>query len=179
MTDSSAGQDVPPESPESTRPSAQRGAWAANDGTQVARKADVTKRFVAFLIDGVIAFVLSRIPFLGGILAGLYILLRDGFDYEFMDHRSIGKRLMRLRPIADDGSPITLAVSARRNWPLAVTSLAIILLLVPVLGWLLIPFAWVAGLILLILEAYFTLTDQQGLRWGDRLAGTRVVETDA
>jgi len=179
MSDPSAERGVPPSAPDADPSTVRRQAWAATDGTQVAKKADVTKRFLAFVIDGVIAVVLSRIPFIGGILAGLYILLRDGFDYEFMDHRSIGKRLMRLRPVADDGSPMTLALSARRNWPLAVTSLAVILVLLPILGWILIPFAWVAGLILLVLEGYFALTDDHGLRWGDRLAGTRVIETES
>jgi len=142
------------------------------------KKADLVKRFLAFLIDGVIAAIVSRIPWIGGILAALYILLRDGFDFEFMDHRSLGKRIMRLRPLCDDGSPVTFGVSAARNWPLVVTSLAVVLLLIPILGWLLIPLAWVAGLILLLVEGLLTITDEQGRRWGDRLAGTRVVETD-
>ena len=142
-------------------------------------KADLGKRFLAFLIDGVIAAIVSRIPWIGGILAALYILFRDGFDIEFMDHRSIGKRIMRLRPLTDDGAPVTLRVSAARNWPLVVTSLAVVLLLIPLLGWLLIPLAWVAGLILLLIEGFLTVTDDGGRRWGDRLAGTRVVETDS
>ncbi|MEJ2288494.1 MAG: RDD family protein [Deinococcales bacterium] len=150
-------------------------------GAQVATetaKADLGKRFLALLIDAVIAAIVSRIPWIGGILAALYILFRDGFDVEFMDHRSIGKRIMHLRPLTDDGSPVTLRVSATRNWPLVVTSLAIVLLLIPLLGWILIPLAWVAGLILLLIEGFLTVTDEEGRRWGDRLAGTRVVETD-
>jgi uncharacterized RDD family membrane protein YckC len=143
-----------------------------------AHKADLVKRFLAFLIDGVIAAIVSRIPWIGGILAALYILLRDGFDFEFMDHRSLGKRIMRLRPLCDDGSPVTFGVSAARNWPLVVTSLAVVLVLIPILGWLLIPLAWVGGLILLLVEGFLTITDEQGRRWGDRLAGTRVVETE-
>ncbi len=141
-------------------------------------KADLVKRFLAFLIDAVIAAIVSRIPWIGGILAALYLLFRDGFDYEFMDHRSLGKRIMHLRPLCDDGSPVTFRVSAARNWPLVVTSLAIVLLLIPILGWLLIPLAWVAGLILLLVEGFLTITDKEGRRWGDKLAGTRVVETE-
>ena len=155
----------------------------AGDATPAAAgevpKADLVKRFLAFLIDGVIAAIVSRIPWIGGILAALYILFRDGFDYEFMDHRSLGKRIMRLRPLCDNGSPVTFRVSAARNWPLVVTSLAIVLLLIPILGWLLIPLAWVAGLILLLVEGFLTITDEAGRRWGDRLAGTRVVETES
>ena len=151
----------------------------AGTATGETPKADLVKRFLAFLIDGVIAAIVSRIPWIGGILAALYILFRDGFDYEFMDHRSLGKRIMHLRPLCDDGSPVTFRVSATRNWPLVVTSLAIVLLLIPILGWLLIPLAWVAGLILLLVEGFLTVTDEQGRRWGDRLAGTRVVETES
>ena len=156
-------------------------AMPEQGGAQVAAetaKADLGKRFLAFLIDAVIAAIISRIPWIGGILAALYIPFRDGFDVEFMDHRSIGKRIMRLRPLTDDGSPVTLRVSATRNWPLVVTSLAVVLLLIPLLGWILIPLAWVAGLILLLIEGFLTVTDDGGRRWGDRLAGTRVVETD-
>lgn len=141
-------------------------------------KADLLKRFLAFLIDGVIAAIVSRIPWIGGILAALYILFRDGFDYEFMDHRSLGKRIMHLRPLCDDGSPVTFRVSAARNWPLVITSLAIVLLLIPILGWLLIPLAWVAGVVLLLVEGFLTITNEEGRRWGDKLAGTRVVETE-
>jgi uncharacterized RDD family membrane protein YckC len=53
-----------------------------------------------------------------------YALLRDGLTYDFMDGRSIGKKLMKLRPVRHDGSPMDMATSARRNWPLAFGSLA-------------------------------------------------------
>ncbi|HKI57266.1 MAG TPA: hypothetical protein VKB31_08965 [Trueperaceae bacterium] len=179
MSDPSTGQGVPPAAPEPTPSTARRRSWSATDGTQVARKADVTKRFLAFVIDAVIAAVLSVIPFLGSLLAAAYFLLRDGFDLEFMDHRSIGKRIMRLRPVCDDGSPVTLEVSARRNWPLAVTSLAVFLGFVPALGHVIKPLGMAAGIILMVLEGYFAFTDEHGLRWGDGLAGTRVIETES
>lgn len=142
-------------------------------------KADLGKRFLAFLIDGVIAAIVSRIPALGPILAALYMLFRDGFDIEFMDHRSIGKRILRLRPLRDDGPPVTLGVSAARNWPLIVSWAGLVLVLVPILGWALIPLVWVAGPIIVVVEGVLTITDDGGRRWGDRLAGTRVVETES
>ena len=162
-------------------PVPERGAHegAAGEAPSAAVRADLTKRFLAFLIDAVIAAILSRVPWLGPFLAALYILFRDGFDVEFMDHRSIGKRILRLRPLRDDGAPLTLQASAARNWPLVVTALPLVLWLVPVLGWVLIPLAWVAGLVLLLVEAILTVTDDAGRRWGDRLAGTRVVETES
>lgn len=179
MSNPSAGQGVPPSAPDATPSTGRRQGWTATDGTQVAKKADVSKRFLAFVIDGAIAAVLSVIPFIGSLLAAAYFLLRDGFDYEFMDHRSIGKRVMRLRPVCDDGSPVTLEVSARRNWPLAITSLAIFLGFVPGLGFVIKPLGMAAGIILVVLEGYFTYTDEHGLRWGDGLAGTRVIETES
>lgn len=163
---------------------APEGAAAPAD-TPATAKADLVKRFLALLIDAFVAGVLSRLfalvglVWLGGIVAGLYMLFRDGFDLDFMDHRSLGKRLMRLRPLCDDGSPVTLRVSARRNWTLSVSSLALILVLIPILGWLLIPLVWIAGVVLALIEAYLTYSDPEGRRWGDRFAGTRVVETDA
>ncbi|MEJ2668415.1 MAG: RDD family protein, partial [Deinococcales bacterium] len=156
-----------------------RQTWVATDGTQVAKKADVTRRFLALVIDIVIAAILSVIPYLGNLLAAAYLLLRDGFDFAFMDHRSVGKRLMRLRPVCDDGSPVTLEVSARRNWPLAVMSLALFLGVVPVLGFVIRPLGAAAGIILVVLEGYFAFNDEHGLRWGDGLAGTRIIETES
>lgn len=179
MSDPSAEQGVRPSAPDATPSTGRRQAWAATDGTQVAKKADLTKRFLAFVIDAVIAAILSVIPYLGSLLAAAYFLLRDGFDLEFMDHRSVGKRLMRLRPVCDDGSPVTLEVSARRNWPMAVTSLAAFLGFVPALGYVIRPLGMAAGIILVVLEGYFTYTDEHGLRWGDGMAGTRVIETES
>lgn len=179
MSDPSSHRDPSVEATSDLAPEAPPGGDGATAGVADAPKADLVKRFLAFLIDGVIAAIVSRIPWIGGILAALYILFRDGFDYEFMDHRSLGKRIMRLRPLCDDGSPVTFAVSAARNWTLVVTSLAVVLVLIPILGWLLIPVAWVAGLVLLLVEGFLTITDEGGRRWGDRLAGTHVVETES
>ncbi len=142
-------------------------------------KADTMKRFVAVLIDGVIAAVLTYIPYIGGLLGALYILLRDGFEFEFMDLRSVGKRVMKLRPVRLDGQPMTLGWSARRNWPLVFASLWRLLLFIPILGWLFIPLVLVAGAVLSILEAVLVLTDPEGRRWGDRLANTKVIEVEA
>lgn len=165
--------------PSRARPSKEPRAWAANDGTQVAKKADSARRLVAFAIDGVIAGAVSVIPIAGNLLAGLYLLLRDGFDVAFMDGRSIGKRVMGLRPLCDDGAPMTPETSARRNWPIAVPSLAAFLGLVPVAGSTIKPVGVAAGIVLIILECYLAMSDVTGVRWGDRLAGTRVVDSES
>ncbi len=139
--------------------------------TATTGKADITKRLVAFIIDGILAGILtSVIPILGGLLGGAYMLLRDGFEFDFMRYRSLGKRLMGLRAVPVDGSAMTMATSIRRNWPFAFG----ILMVVPVLGWIL---AAVIAPILGIIEAVLVLTDDQGRRYGDRFANTKVIES--
>lgn len=144
-----------------------------------AAKADLMKRFVAAVIDGAIAVVLSRIPAIGWLLGALYILLRDGFEVSFMDTRSLGKRLMKLRPVRLDGKPMTLAWSLRRNWTLTLASATPVLLLVPILGWLLIPLLAVVGGLLSLVEIVLVVTDPEGRRLGDRFADTKVIEVES
>ena len=142
--------------------------------SQSSGKADLGKRAIAYIIDAVAVAVVSAIPF-GGILGAAYILGRDGFDFEFMDGRSLGKKLMKLRPVRADGGKMDLTTSAMRNWPLALGAL----ISIPVLGWIAAIVLIPASIILGILELILVLTDDEGRRWGDRLAGTKVVEVDA
>ena len=147
-------------------------------------KADVGKRIIAALIDGIpaiiIAFVLGLIPFIGPIVGGLvvaaYWLFRDGLELDFADHRSLGKKLMKLRPVTAGGGPVDLATSAKRNLPLVLYAVGYLFWVVPVLGHLVsIPVFLLGGLVVLI-EAVLVLTDPAGRRWGDKYAGTTVVE---
>lgn len=142
----------------------------------VGGKPDPLTRFLAYLIDAVIVGVVGMVPIIGGLVGIAYVLVRDGLDYDFMDRRSIGKKVMKLRPIRVDGLPMDVNTSIQRNWPLAFASLAQALAFVPVLGWLLAPFVVLGGLILLLFEAYKVVTDPDGRRWGDTLAGTKVVQ---
>ena len=149
-----------------------------NRPTAQTGKADVTKRFIALLIDGVIASVLSwAIPVVGGLLGGAYILLRDGLDVEYLRGRSLGKSLMKLKVVRDDGRPMDLGTSVRRNWTLSICLLITVLMVIPILGWIIVPLASIVGLILAVLEIYFVMTDAEGRRYGDRFAGTRIVES--
>jgi uncharacterized RDD family membrane protein YckC len=140
--------------------------------------ADSLTRFLAFLVDAVVVGVVSSVPLVGGLAGTIYVLLRDGLDVEFMRHRSLGKRVMGLRVLRDDGRAMDAAASFRRNWPLAFGSLSVLLLFIPVLGWLLIPFVLLAGLVFAIVEVVRVLTAEDGRRWGDALAGTRVVREE-
>jgi uncharacterized RDD family membrane protein YckC len=141
--------------------------------TTSATKADLVKRFIAALIDNVLAALVGAIPVVGGIVGAAYILLKDGLDIEFMDKRSLGKKLMKLRPVRLDGGNMDITTSIQRNWPLAIGS---ILAIIPILGWIIaVPVALVIGVIELVL----VLTDPEGRRLGDKLAGTKVIEVDS
>jgi len=147
-------------------------------------KAELGKRIIAAIIDAIpailIAFILGMIPFIGGIIGGIlaggWWLVRDGLDLEFADKRSLGKKIMKLRPIRLDGQPMTMEVSIKRNLPLAFYCVGYLLWIVPVLGHLVsIPIFIIGGLVCLI-EGVLAITDGEGRRWGDKLAGTKVVE---
>lgn len=139
-------------------------------------KADLGKRFIAAIIDGLLAAGVSFIPVVGGIIGGLYVLLRDGLDLEFMDRRSIGKKLMKLRPIRLNGQPMDPMSSVKRNLPLAVSEVGSVFLVIPILGWIVAIFFGLIGLVIGIIELILVLTDPEGRRMGDKLAGTKVVE---
>lgn len=136
-------------------------------------KADVGKRAGAAIIDGILAGIVTVIiPFIGGLIGAAYWLLRDGFDFDFMDHRSLGKKLLKLRPVTLDGKPVDINVSMKRNWMLAVP---LIISAIPILGWVLAP---VVGVIIGIVEIVLVLTEEEGRRWGDKLANTKVIEVE-
>jgi uncharacterized RDD family membrane protein YckC len=140
-----------------------------------AKTPDTLTRFLAFLIDGIAVGLVGLVPIIGGIAGIAYVLFRDGLDVDFMRHRSLGKKLMKLSVARDDGTPMDLMTSARRNWPLAFGSLTQLLIFVPVLGWVLIPFVLIAGAVFVIVEIVKVLTAPDGRRWGDSFAKTRVV----
>jgi uncharacterized RDD family membrane protein YckC len=145
---------------------------------EAAKTPDTLTRFLAFLIDGIMVGLVGLVPIIGGLAGIAYVLFRDGLDIDFMRHRSLGKKIMKLDVIRLDGGPMDLMVSARRNWPLAFGSLTQLLIYVPVIGWILIPFVLIAGVVLVIVEIVKVLTANDGRRWGDGLAGTRVIVTD-
>jgi len=140
-------------------------------------KADLGKRFIAAIIDAVIAIVIGFIPIVGGFVAAAYWLLRDGLDVDFMDHRSLGKKLMKLRPVTLDGRQLDMMESAKRNWMFALGGVAQMLAFTIVGLIIAIPLAMVAfglGLVEMIL----VLVDSEGRRMGDKMAKTMVIEVD-
>jgi uncharacterized RDD family membrane protein YckC len=141
-------------------------------------KADLGKRFVAGLIDAAIAIVIGFIPIIGGIISAAYWLLRDGFEFEFMNRRSLGKKVMKLRPVTLDGTPVDMVVSIKRNWMFAIWGITQLLIFIPVVGWALIPVVFVIAGILSVIEIILVLTDPEGRRMGDKIANTKVIEVE-
>ena len=139
-------------------------------------KPDIGKRAIAAIIDAVVAMVVGFIPIIGGIIATAYWLLRDGLDVEFMDHRSLGKKVMKLRPVMLDGSPVDITASIKRNWMFALGGIAGFLAMTLIGVFLAIPLALIA-FVLGIVEVVLVITDAEGRRIGDKTGGTRVIET--
>lgn len=162
-------------------PSAVPPAPAPTAGTA---KADLAKRFIAALIDGIIigiaGMIVGFVPFIGGPIAGVlvggYWLMRDGLDLDFADKRSIGKKVMKLRPIRLDGQPMDQSTSMKRNIPLAIYAIGYFLWIVPVAGHLISIPIFMIGALINLMEAILVLTDAEGRRWGDKMAGTKVIE---
>jgi len=142
----------------------------------VPAKADLGKRFIAALIDGLLAGGVSLIPFIGGIIGAAYILVRDGLEVEFMDRRSIGKKLLKLRPVRLDGQPMDVTSSLKRNFPLCIGAVGAIFMIIPLLGWIVAILLGLVAIVVAIIEAVLVLTDAEGRRMGDKFAGTKVVE---
>jgi hypothetical protein len=176
MTDETPEQEHPGRDPEDTLTGSDD---AGGPFTWPPGKADLPKRFVAALIDGVIAVLVGMIPWIGGIVSAAYWVLRDGMEFDFMDHRSVGKKVMKLRPLTADGQRLDMMMSVRRNWMFGFGGLIQFLLYIPLIGWLLIlPVALVA-LVIGVIEIIKVVTDEEGRRFGDVWANTKVVEVDA
>lgn len=111
------------------------------------------RRSLAFLLDAVIALLLYL--FVGGLFAIAYLILRDGL----WGGRSIGKAVLSLRVIRREGGvAIGLADSLKRN----------LVFVIPLVN------AAVSASVFEAVNLYF---DEERLRLGDRLAGTRVVSS--
>lgn len=125
------------------QPSGQSGQVVANDGN----------RIVAYLIDSIIVFVLALVPIVGWIAGLAYAVTRDGLP--FLDGQSIGKKVMKIRAVTEDGQHLT------NNWgPVVVRNIVLF-----------IPFFAIVELIVM-------LTNPQKLRLGDQWAKTKVISVE-
>lgn len=126
-------------------------------------KAGILNRFVAKVIDLIVAAAFSKLLPPVGFFAGLtYLLIADGF----FDGRSLGKKLIKLRTIKINGELCAYRDSILRNLPIAV---GYILFFIPYAGWLL-------TLIVYSVEGLIIIGNEKGLRIGDELAKTVVIE---
>ncbi len=136
-------------------------------------KADVLERYVAKLIDFIIAGAFyGLLNIVGPLAAILYILIADGLG----DGRSLGKRITGLRVVSleREGGACDFRESVLRN-----AEFAIIVVAYLVVGW--IPyigkfFVVVGGAAVLFTEAMIVYNDENGIRFGDRVARTMVVK---
>jgi uncharacterized membrane protein len=147
-----------------------------NDATLT--KADPVKRMIAFVIDALASMIVGFIPFVGGIIGALYMLLRDALPIEAFEYKSIGKKLLKLSVvnIEDPTSKIDYAASAKRNWMFALGPMMMFFLFIPILGWIINILIGIAVFILIIIEIIKIFSDEKGVRLGDKLAGTMVIE---
>ncbi len=141
-------------------------------------KADPVKRIIAVAIDFVASMIVGFIPFVGGIIGALYMLFRDALPIEALEYKSIGKKLLKLSVvnIEDPTSKIDYAASAKRNWMFALGPIMMFFLFIPILGWIIDILIGICGLILIIIEIIKIFSDEKGIRLGDKLAGTMVIE---
>lgn len=132
-------EETPAQAAEGEKKDAAEAGGEEVGGGSVPPKVDTGKRFLAFLVDSIIAGVVGGVggviggivggivhPILGGILTGLaqgagggYLLLRDSLN----DGRSVGKKVMKLTVQTPDGSPCTQEQSIQRNMIIALPSM--------------------------------------------------------
>ena len=148
-------------------------------------KADSAKRFVAAALDLIIAglgygflfLVFGR--FLGYLGASCFLLLRDQSGQWLF---SPGKKLLGLKVVRTDGGGCDHVASIKRNLTMAAFflvagALTLVFGILPFVDWRLAAFfGALAGLLALGMELFKLMSDERGLRLGDLLADTRVVE---
>ncbi|MSQ77047.1 MAG: hypothetical protein EXR97_01150 [Nitrospiraceae bacterium] len=140
--------------------------WGSNPlGSGVYPKAHVLNRFIAKAIDGMLVAAASQVIAPVGWIAGLaYALIADGFP----GGRSVGKRLIGLQTVVPRTKEFSgFLESVIRNLPMA---FAYLLVPVPYIGWLL------AGAVVAF-EALLLIGNEQGVRLGDEIAGTQVLDS--
>lgn len=156
---------------DTTEPLYEQSAEVRQDFT----KADFLSRVIARTIDFIIVVALYEIIPKVGFFAGVtYLLIADGL---FLG-RSVGKKLIGLRVIVHDrpegAEACEYKESIYRNFPFAVGFILYgILKVIPLIGWI-IAFVIVVGI--LLFESLVILGSEEGMRLGDELAKTRVVQ---
>lgn len=130
-------------------------------------KASLLLRVIAKALDFIIIAAAAKIIPQVGYLAGLiYLLISDGL----FDGRSIGKKVLKLKVTSlSTGSSATFRDSILRNTTIAS---ALLLYKIPLVGWFLF-------IIILAVEFLLMLGNKDGMRLGDDIANTKVIEDKA
>jgi uncharacterized RDD family membrane protein YckC len=133
-------------------------------GGGVHPKARVLNRFIAKFVDLIVVAAAGQVVPPVGWLAGLaYVLVGDGLT----GGQSLGKRLIGLQTVVPRSREISgFRESMIRNLPLA---LAYLLFPIPYIGWAL-------ATAVVLLEALLIIGNEQGLRLGDEIAHTQVLD---
>lgn len=141
-------------------------------------KADPVKRIIAFIIDSVVAMIVGFIPLVGGIIGALYMLLRDALPIEALEYKSIGKKLLNLSVVntANPSAKVDYVASAKRNWMFALGPIMLFLFYIPIIGLILDILIAIAVFVLAIIEIIKIFSDDKGIRLGDKVADTMVIE---
>jgi uncharacterized RDD family membrane protein YckC len=128
------------------------------------KRASLFLRVVAKVLDVILIAAMAEIVPKAGFYAGLsYLLISDGL----FDGRSIGKFLIGLRVVTVPGNgPCSMKESILRNAPVGV---GVLLYKLPWIGWIFI-------VIVSAVEFLILLGSGNGMRLGDELAKTTVVE---
>ncbi len=129
------------------------------------KRAGLLLRTAAKIVDFIlIAAVIEIIPRAGFYAGLMYLLLGDGF----FDGRSVGKKLLRLKVLsAETGGPCSFKDSILRNSTFGV---GYALWIVPFIGWIFI-------VMVSVVEFLLVLGSKDGMRLGDEIAKTVVIET--
>lgn len=135
------------------------------EGAKTYPKANTLNRHLAKFIDLLIAVGLSKLLPPVGFFAGLlYIIIADGF----FEGQSIGKKLIGLRAIVlAEGKKAGFREAIIRNIPFAIAYT--LFCQIPYVGWLL-------AIIIIGLEGILVIGNELGLRIGDEIAKTQVID---
>lgn len=139
------------------------------------QKADYLDRVVARMIDFIIVVALLEIIPKVGYFAGLaYLLIADGL----FQGRSVGKRLIGIRVVfynsAETAAACGFKESIFRNLPFAAGYILFgILKGIPLIGWVL-SLAFIT--VIPVFEFLVMTGSEMGMRFGDEIARTQVVE---
>jgi len=135
-------------------------------------KAAILNRVIAKSIDFlIIAALLEIIPRAGYFIGLAYLLIGDGL----FEGRSLGKRLIGPRVIlCETGKACSFRESIIRNFIFAIGYIIFgILRVIPLIGSF---FSIIIMVIILSLESLIMLGNEKGMRLGDEIAMTQVVE---